>query len=186
MGRQSRRKHEQRLARARERHEGRVVVDEWSELPDPTGSGKVVRVRRMGRAFIDGINSKGGPVYTGWVPVTSSDSVSAPSDPNNPNNNFGSLYALTAAPTPSNSRTDDAARRADEASRRERERMAQEPVTIEARMPEAWEDWAWRSRVQVVGGASRPDCTKVRRDPRKASAKRKAQAQARKQARKHG
>lgn len=94
------------------------------------------------------------------------------------------LYAQTAEPAPSNSRTDDAARRADEASRRERERMNQEPVTIEARMPDAWEDWAMRSRVQFVGGASRPDCTKARRDPRKARDKRKAQAQARKQARK--
>lgn len=114
MGRQARIKRERSKAR---QAQALPVVDEWRDIPDPMNSGKVVRVRATNRDFIDEINREGGPVYTGSALVTSSDSVSAPTDPDN---NFGSLYALTAAPTPSNSRTDDPARRADEAAARAR------------------------------------------------------------------
>lgn len=188
MGRQARLKHEQRLARAQQAARAALgLIDDWRGQTAPSDIGKGMDVRRARSTFIDGINAKGGPVYTGWVPVTSSDSVTTPSDDDA---RLGDIYTHTAKHRHPTSGTDDAARRydaarrADEASRRERERMNQEPVTIEARMPEAWEDWAMRSRVQFVGGASRPDCTKARRDPRKAQAQRKAQGQARRQARK--
>lgn len=84
----------------------------------------------------------------------------------------------------------DAARRADEASQRERERLsregiikAQAPRTPDPHTPDPREAWALASRVNGVGGASRPDCTKATHDPDKARAKRKAQAKARKTAR---
>ncbi len=116
--------------------------------------------------------------------ASSSPIVTVSSDTHTSDSDY--TYTHTSQHPNRTSGTTDAARRADEASQRERERLSREGVTIKAQAPhspDTREAWALASRVGAVGGASRPDCTKASHDPHKARAKRKAQAKARKTAR---
>jgi hypothetical protein len=117
MGRQARLKRERSKAR---QDQALPVVDEWRDMPAPTGNGATVYVKCMGATFTDTPrrDTQGGV----WLPTYASQTT-----------DDSGMYA-TVTREPSNSRTDDPSRRAAQAAYHER--AAQEPTTFTPNNPQ--------------------------------------------------
>lgn len=117
MGRQARIKRERSKAR---QDQALPVVDEWRDLPAPTGNGATVYVKGMGATFTD--TPRRDTQEGVWLPTYASQTT-----------DDSGMYA-TVTREPSNSHTDASARRAAQAAYHER--AAQEPTTFNHNNPQ--------------------------------------------------